>query len=507
VTSPAERLRIWLDTAAVEDQHFDVKQALELATELQRRELLKDLTGMGNGGGGTVAFGIAERVVGSEAVADHVVELTDRSLIGRLRDTIANAVRPTLRWHAEVVEQPGGGYVLIIDVEPSPLGPYMVDAYKDHRYWRRVQTSTVPMDERMVHDLYAEAVRWEAQREQLWSAIRLPLTATWSARPWLTASGIPEHLVGEPFDPAQRGIDELAFHGALTEHARIAGLSDLSSAYTVWADGFLAECEAEREPGSYPPAPQAVARVHRGGAVGLGVHLATPHRLDATRALNAQLAYMAQLWEVARVRSAEVRIELTGLTRIASNDPAGPFPLAAPSQATSHPRVTLAEMVRVADLADAPSRHRLLRRFSDRVGNCYGDPRQVVGFDVGPLHDASGPAGGFGAIAWLHHDGSFTTHDALVSVTGAVRRPSDLVAIGWWDGGVLLDLDGDVVSALEFATSPALPADFLPGSVVRSDVVEADTWKKEEWDPGVDRPTRSRRWSSVPFDAFMTGRM
>lgn len=507
MTSPAERLRIWLDTAAVEDQHFDVKQALDLATEAHRRELLKDLTGIGNGGGGTVAFGIAERVVGSEAVADHVVELTDRSLIGRLRDTIANAVRPTLRWHADVVEHPGGGYVLIIDVEPSPLGPYMVDAYKDHRYWRRVQTSTVPMDERMVHDLYAEAVRWEAQREQLWSALALPVKATWSARPWLTASGIPEHLVGEPFDPAQRAIDELAFHGALTEHARLAGLSDLASAYTVWADGFVAESEAEREPGSYPPAPQAVARVHRGGAAGFGVHLATPHRLDATRALNAQLAYMAQLWELAGVQNGEVRIELTGLTRIASNDPAGPFPLAAPPQAAPHLRVGLTEMVRITDLVDAASRHRLLRRFSDRVANCYGEPQQVVGFEVGPLHVASGPAGGFGSITWLHHDGSFTTQDALVSVTGAVRRPSDLVAIGWWDGGVLLDLDGDVVAALEFATSLAIPPDFLPTSVVRPDTAEEDTWTKEEWDPGLAPPRPSRSWSSTPFGAFMTGRM
>jgi hypothetical protein len=130
MTAPDERLRVWLETSAVEDQHFDIKQTLDLTSESQRKELLKDLTGMGNGGGGTVAFGVAERVVGSESVADHVVPLTDRALLGRLRDTIANAVRPTLRWHAGVVEHPGGGYVLIVDVEPSPLGPYMVDAYK-----------------------------------------------------------------------------------------------------------------------------------------------------------------------------------------------------------------------------------------------------------------------------------------------------------------------------------------------------------------------------------------
>jgi len=506
VTSAADRLRIWLDTAAVEDQHFDIKQTLELSTEAQRKEVLKDLTGMGNGGGGTLAFGIAERVVGSEAVADRIVELTDPSLVGRLRDTVANTVRPTLRWRAEIVEQSSGGYVLIVDVEPSPLGPYMVDAYKDHRYWRRVQTSTVPMDERMVHDLYAEAVRWEAQRDQLWSQLELPLNATWSARPWLTASGIPEHLMGEPFDPSRRGVEELGFEHAASEHARIAGLHELDLRFVVWADGFVAECDAERDPGPYPPAAQAVVRLHRNGAIGMGVHLTTPHRLDATRALNAQLAYMAQLWGPAGVRSAEVRVELSGLARVASNDPTGPFPLATSSQATPSPRVAITEIVRAADLADAPSRHQLLRRFSDRAANCYGEPRQHVGFDVGPLHDATGPAGGFGALAWLHHDGSFSTQDALVSVTDVVRRPSDLVPIGWWNDGVLLDLDGDAVAALEFATSPALPADFLPDSVVRSDLVEEDTWRKEEWDPGLAPPKPSQRWSATTFKAFITGR-
>jgi hypothetical protein len=506
MTAPDERLRVWLETSAVEDQHFDIKQTLDLTSESQRKELLKDLTGIGNGGGGTVAFGIAERVVGSESVVDHVVPLTDRTLLGRLRDTIANAVRPTLRWHAGVVEHPGGGYVLIVDVEPSPLGPYMVDAYKDHRFWRRVQTSTLPMDERMVHDLYAEATRWESHRSQLWSALELPPHSTWSTRPWLTASGIPEHIVGEPFDPAHRAVDDLVFHGGGTDHGRIAGLGDLTSSFGVWADGFVAEGAAEREPGSYPPAAQAVVRLHRNGAIGLGVHLATPHRLDATRALNAQLAYMAQLWALAGVRSAELRIELSGLTRVAANDPTGPFPLPESSQATPHPRISLVDIVAVDDLADAPIRHRLLRRFSDRVANCFGEPRQIVGFDVGPLHVASGPAGGFGALAWLRHDGSFTTQDALVSRTGAVRRPSDLVAIGWWDGGVLLDLDGSAVAALEFATSPALPAAFLPEVVVRPDLAEEDTWRKEEWDPGLAPPLPSRRWSSLPFVAFVTGR-
>lgn len=201
----------------------------------------------------------------------------------------------------------------------------------------------------------------------------------------------------------------------------------------------------------------------------------------------------------------ELRVELTRLQRAAGNDPNGPFPVATVSPAAPGARVEFAELVRVDDLRTAPSRHRLLRRFADRVANCFGEPRQHVGFDVGPLHDADGPVGGFGAFGWLHHDGSFTMQDAVVSETGAVRRPADLAAIGWWEGGVAVDLGGDVVAALEFATSESLPSDFFPTAVWRPDTVDDDTWERERSDPGLDPPIPTRRWSGTGFREFITG--
>lgn len=495
----AARLATWIADSKIEDQHFDLKQSVAIATRGERKELLKDLTGMGNGGGGTVAFGLAERVSGSDAATDHVVELTDRTLPSRVTDVIADGIRPTLRWHADIVDQPGGGYVLIIDVERSPLGPYMVDAYGDHRYWRRSQTSTLPMDERLVHDLYAEAVRWEAQRTALWTELSLPLEPTWSARPWLTATGIPEYLTGEPFDPARCQPSQLAFNRSNTEHARIAGLDQLPERLAVWADGFVAMGNAERDHGSYPPAAQAVVRVHRNASLGLGVHLATPYRLDAVRALNAQLDYMSELWEGAGIGRVELRIEISRLGRGASNDPIGPFPVAPPVPSTTSPRVQLAEVVHVAELRSASIRHRLLRRFADRLANCFGVERERVGFEVGALHDSQGPAGGWGALAWIHRDGSFTQQDLLVGHTGAVRPPSDLRTVGWWDDGVLSDLAGNAVAALEFAVADGLPSDFVPLALHRSDDLEPDTWEPEAWGDDLVRPPMTGRWSDQTF--------
>lgn len=502
--SGADRIAAWLADEAAEGQRFDVKQSLDLAGSSNRKELLKDLTGMGNGGGGTVVFGIAERKLGSESVADTVVPLQDRQLVAVVVDVVADGVRPTLRWTYDIVEQPGGGYVLIVDVDPSPLGPYMVEAYKDHRYWRRVQADTRPMDERMVHDLYALAARWEGQRAAMWERLQLPLSRTWSAGPWLTASGVPEYVAGEPFDPSRHDPESLTYERADTPHARIAGLHEHPARLGVWADGFVAAGDAERVGTDFPRGPQSVLRIHRDGAVGLGVHLATPHQLDATRALNAQLDYVAQLWDAAGVSRVELRIELSGLTQLAANDRTGPFPTLGRGDATTPPaEVSLAELVLVADLRDAPVRHRLLARFADRVANCFGEARQRVGFDVGSLHSPAGPVEGTARVGTIGRWADRSPNGALVGETGAVRMPHDHELIGWWDRGVLADLDGNVVAALEFAQSDALPADFMPAAVDRSDVGSGGDWDPEPWGGDLTRPPWTRRWSDWTFDDFL----
>ena len=43
---------------------------------------------MGNGGGGTIVFGVGEEKVGEVSIASSVVGLNDRSLIGRLENLV-----------------------------------------------------------------------------------------------------------------------------------------------------------------------------------------------------------------------------------------------------------------------------------------------------------------------------------------------------------------------------------------------------------------------------------
>lgn len=96
--SPEERLDSWLSCRSAETQHLEFKQAVVLGNPKQKVEVLKDLTGMGNGGGGTVVYGVAEeKTPTGESVASHVVELTDPEVLTALKGIVDSGVRPTLR--------------------------------------------------------------------------------------------------------------------------------------------------------------------------------------------------------------------------------------------------------------------------------------------------------------------------------------------------------------------------------------------------------------------------
>ncbi len=499
-----QRLDSWLSSELPEGQHFEIKREVQLASPSEKRELLKDLTGMGNGGGGTVVFGLAEKTVSGSSVPDYVTALSDRGLLGRIENLVSSTVRPTLRWVPLVVEQPGGGFVLIVDVERSPLGPYMVEMKGEYRYWRRQSDSTVLIDERLVHDLYAEAVRWDADRAAIWDRLALPLKPTWSSGPWLATSGVPEYIDEHCFDPAMTDADTLVTTGWGTAHDRIAGLGQMTKNLAVWADGFAAEGNADRdESGRYPLEPQALLRVHRSAAVGTGVHLATPYRIDAVRALNAQLAYIGKLWSLAAVSVGEIRASLTGLVAQVSNANVGPYPEAATPAGTPIPAVHLRELVKSSTLADARERHRLIRRWANRLANAYGEPRQRVGFEIGRLHRPEGSTSLTAVAGWIHNSSQPGGGGPIITECGVVRPAGEMTAVGWWRDGGLLDLDGNLVACLEFATLDGLPGNFALAEVHRSEMVDEEDRTPEAWDPGLEPPTATATWLDQSAEQFL----
>ncbi len=240
-----------------EDSSLEYKRELNLDGVGDRKELLKDLSGMGNGGGGAVVFGIEEDQ-GNEGVPSGTPGLKDRSLVGVAEDVVRAGIQPPLLLSLSIIDG-GDGFVLVAKVSRSPLGPYRVDAYGEGRYYARVGSRTVPMTEQQVRDAYLLAARGREGRKQLWREHNLPIRPE-SDRVWLNVSALPEEPLVEIFDPGRDSLE--VFHPEARLMKQYAGVDFItgSAVLQIWADGVHgADSEGDRPP-------MSVIRFHRDGA-------------------------------------------------------------------------------------------------------------------------------------------------------------------------------------------------------------------------------------------------
>jgi predicted HTH transcriptional regulator len=129
VRTKSDLERIVLQLRLPESDSIEYKETLILDSKSQREEVLKDLTGMANGGSGVVVFGVSEDDTNPE-LPQTITPLTDRGLVGRLEDVARDGIRPPLLLQLHTIEYPPG-FVLVAEVMRSPLGPYMVEAGRD----------------------------------------------------------------------------------------------------------------------------------------------------------------------------------------------------------------------------------------------------------------------------------------------------------------------------------------------------------------------------------------
>lgn len=456
----AEDLQRLLDGRVAESVSLEYKRELDLGGQRQRLEALKDLTGMANGGGGTVLYGIAERS-GADPVPEVLHPLTDPKLVGVLEDIVRSGVRPPLYMEPTVIEV-DGGVVLAVDVEPSPLGPYMVESYGDARYYHRSVTRTGPMSEQQVRDAYALAARSREHRAQLWSDRGLPMAAG-SAAPWLTVSALPEEPLAEILDLTSVEPD------ALVPPQPIAGHLESSVGLALqrlgrWAQGYYGDRASDDRPASES------VRIHRDGAAAIGAELYTELSIVyVARQLNGVLAYLAWLWtqfELRRPVEIEIRLHnLRDVTFEAGSVFGEVRRVREPPGVPVH-HVTTREHRRVSDLRRAGARHRVVRQFADGLYQAFGlascqplfRSGQLYGRDGRPLQLSIAGSG-----VWSGH----ATAEAIVYDDGSIRRVrSGDEVVGHIAEGVIVDAAGDTLAVVEMAPGAGCPDDFLPSSLL-----------------------------------------
>lgn len=497
-----ERLERLIASGVPESASLEYKEALLLGTRPEKLEALKDLSGMANGGGGTVIFGMSEDE-GDWPTAAALQALTDRTLPGRLEDIVRAGVQPPLVAMYTIVELDGPAYALIVETERSPLGPNMVDAYGTRTYHRRTGTRTFPMSETEVRDAYQLAMRLEDRRREQWTGHDLPLNAP-TGDPWLLVSAVPTEPLRDVLNLRRVDTEMLVPPSEPSVYLNNWDLADLTPvlrSLAMWSDGFFSD--GVRTDGSL----SRLVRLHRDGSVALGVQLArsgdpTPVSLvRVSRVLNGLLRYLGWVWDRFDVHQ---RIELhlrARRTDVVSfevdDDEIGrvmPKPKGLSVDSVEH-----TSFVTPADLLRASTRHRVVHELADRLAQAFGRPRADYPFRMGELYGRSGePIGISAGSDALYADQA--GHIAWLREGGVVQRAHDGQPVGRWNDGVLTGPDGRVLAVLELATGHLCPDDFAATSLRASSRGVAAGYHHGQPEPAVipdDLPAAVSEWSDA----------
>jgi hypothetical protein len=437
---------------------LEYKETVPLSSRDERREALKDLSGMGNGGGGTILIGIGKDAQNPE-LPSRVVPLPERSLVGRVEDIVRAGIRPPLLVSYTPVDY-GAGFVLVIDILRSPLGPYMVEGYGVRSYFKHSGSRTEPMSEQEVRDAYALAGRAQDRRGAIWDAHRLPMPGP-TGHPRLLISGIPEEPLTDALDLVAVTPEDFRPPAELKAYTRHVSVPrDLR----VWAEGLH---------GELAPAGSTVSafRLHRDGAVGFSFEFGgqiNPSGLP--RYLHAHLVYLAWLWNRLPIRTpVELRIDLRNLDSAILGYPAD-FPderlvFQRPSTILGDLGVSLTSEHLPWDLRRARTRHLVVREFDHRVHHAFGllrAPGRL--FTEGWLYGSDGVPSGYyvaGGGLFRGRPGEPVGDVGDVCKDGTIYRRTTGTLQAYFADGVVFDTSGNAIAAVEMAVGAGLPDDFL----------------------------------------------
>jgi len=164
-----EWIRHLVDQQVPEGKRLDYKEQPSLSSDKGRREAAKDISSFANEVGGVLLYGISEsrtddrgpvpqRPYGMEPVL---------GLAEQLENIYVDTIRPNLGDYRIVcvpLSENPDKVVYMVWTPESWLGPHMIEAYNDRRYYRRGQFRAVKMAEHEVRDRYE---RMQRTRERL----------------------------------------------------------------------------------------------------------------------------------------------------------------------------------------------------------------------------------------------------------------------------------------------------------------------------------------------------
>jgi hypothetical protein len=156
-------IEVWV-THLVTDQVeegplLDYKAQLNLKAAKSRLEAAKDIASFSNESGGVILYGVPQKKLAGCGIPGKPYGLDPiPGVEERLENVYADSIAPHLpEWRVRriAVSAYPGKVVYLVWTPESWLGPHMVQAHGDFRYYRRCQCRAVEMAEHEVRDRYA----------------------------------------------------------------------------------------------------------------------------------------------------------------------------------------------------------------------------------------------------------------------------------------------------------------------------------------------------------------
>lgn len=113
-------------------------------SDKDKHELLKDIGAMTNADGGDIVFGINE-ANGVASDLSPISSETADALIRRIKQTVESGIEPRILGLQFMAIEVSGGYVLVVRVPASFLGPHTIKVNNNRRFVMRNGTSTSDM--------------------------------------------------------------------------------------------------------------------------------------------------------------------------------------------------------------------------------------------------------------------------------------------------------------------------------------------------------------------------
>jgi len=213
-------VRTLVENETEESIRLEFKRQLNIDDRKHKAEAAKDVSALANTVGGRILYGIAEKTLADGAtVASEIMPLQDAALEDRLHDVLNSNIHPRPHFRTRRVPIGEEGFVLVVEVYERLGGDlFMVEGFKEYRFYKRGEKGTILMTEPEIREAYA---RIAASRQALDAAMEKTVQSELGRVPKTHQSifVIPWYGHNQRIDPRRFG-DNLGWelvHGPLRE--------------------------------------------------------------------------------------------------------------------------------------------------------------------------------------------------------------------------------------------------------------------------------------------------